>query len=73
MKYSIEYGEYTVDYEIEGDCDGNIAIIKSVTSECGTVDIIMFDPDTIADMEFHCRSDFAYRQHKHYIETGEIL
>ncbi len=71
--YNIEYGEYTINYEIEGDVDGNVAILRSVTTECGTVDTAMFDADTIADMEFICRQDFSERQHAHYMATGETL
>lgn len=72
--YTIEYGtDYTIQYRIEGDCDGNKAFIKSITTQAGTVPQEMFDKEDIADMIFHCESDFAHRQYKHYMATGETL
>jgi len=73
MARYIEYGNYTVGYEIESDVDGNTAIIKSVTTEAGTVSDGFFDKDTIEDMKFHCREDFENRQIQHYLNTGETL
>lgn len=73
MKRYIEYGNYTIGYEMEGDVDGNKATIVSATTEAGTVDLAFFDNEDIKDMRFHCESDFAERQYRHYMATGETL
>ena len=74
MKRYIEYDQYTIGYEIEGDCDGNHAIIKSVTHECGlTSDLVMFDKETQADIKFHCEEAFANLQTEAYLKRGELL
>jgi hypothetical protein len=73
-KCTIEYGtDYTIEYEVDGDVDGNKAFIKSITTQAGTVPQEIFDKEDIADMKFHCLSDFNYRQYEHYIATGETL
>lgn len=73
MKYFIEYGtDYTVEYEIEGDPDGPIAFIKSITTETGSVDLAFFDKEEIEDIKFHCREDYHNRIWTNYIETGTL-
>jgi len=73
MIRTIEYGSYTVAYEIESDVDGNKAIIKSIATECGNVDNAIFDAEDLADMRFHCEEDYSQRQYQHYLATGEEL
>jgi len=70
----IEYGDYTVGYEIESDVDGNVAIINNVTLNNKSVDIdTAFDNEDIADIKFHCESDYSERQYSHYMATGETI
>ncbi len=69
----IEYGDYTIGYEIEGDVDGAVVILRSVSAESGSGHLEMFDDEDIADMKFHCKSDFLDKQYAHYMATGEML
>lgn len=71
--YSTEYDQYTIHYQIDSDCDGNHAILKSITTECGSVSPGFFDKETLADMKFICESEFSDLQLHHYLKTGETL
>jgi hypothetical protein len=71
--YTIEYGKYIIAYEIEGDVDGNKAIVQNVTYNGNKVDYNFFDKGDLADMKFHCEEDFSNRQMAHYKATGETL
>lgn len=66
--YTIEYGDYLVSYEVEGDVDGNQVIVTGITG-----DNISIDTEDMADIKFHCSSDFSERQTSHYLATGETL
>lgn len=69
----IEYGDYTIGYEVEGDVDGPVAILRTIATESCAGHFEMFDAEDIADMKSHCECDFLDKVHSHYMATGEML
>ncbi len=69
----IEYGDYTIGYEIEGDVDGAHAIIERVWLQNKPIDTIIFDEDDIKDIKFHCEEDYRQRVWDTYMRTGETI
>lgn len=73
MKREIEYGDYQVFYEIEGDVDGPIANITAAIDPTGRNAIYGIDNDIMVDIKSHCIEDFYSRQIDAYMRTGEII
>jgi len=72
--YTLQYDNYTIEYEIEGDVDGIHAILLGIKNEVGApVNEAFFDKETLADMKFICESEFSDLQFNHYKKTGEWL
>jgi hypothetical protein len=73
-RYTTNYDNYTITYEIEGDVDGNHAVLRSIKNEAGgVVNPVFFDAETLIDMKFICESEFSDLQFHHYLKTGETL
>lgn len=69
--HTLKYDNLTVSYEMEGDVDGNHAIIRGVVNEKGHC--VSVDKETAADMKFIAESEYADLQYHHYMKTGEII
>jgi hypothetical protein len=70
ITYSIQYGELAVNYRMECDGESNNAVIIGFNGKWFGDD---FDNRDIADIKFHCESDFRKCVWDHYLKTGENL